>query len=229
MTRDQHVYTLGSNRGFYISDDGGKAFTELFSNVHGEDHALWVDPDAPNHLIIGGDGGVSISWDRGQTWDFRRNMPIGQFYEVDVDNSVPFRICGGLQDNGVWCTPSAVRNRNGIADRDAWNIGGGDGFHAHFDPANNSMVLQSSQNGNAAWVNIEAEPGKTRDRERATSRTPAPVSREAGTGAHASAGTGTRRSSCRPTTPKSGTWARRCCSRAPTAHRAGRRSAATSR
>jgi photosystem II stability/assembly factor-like uncharacterized protein len=151
----EHVYTLGSNRGFYFSNDGGKAFTELFSNVHGEDHALWVDPDNGNHLIIGGDGGVSISWDRGRTWDFRRNMPIGQFYEVDVDNSVPFRICGGLQDNGVWCTPSAVRNRNGIADRDAWNIGGGDGFHAHFDPANPNMVLQSSQNGNVAWVNIE--------------------------------------------------------------------------
>jgi photosystem II stability/assembly factor-like uncharacterized protein len=117
-----HIYTLGSNRGFYFSNDGGKAFTELFSNVHGEDHALWVDPDAPNHMIIGGDGGISISWDRGRTWDFRRNMPIGQFYEVDVDNSVPFRICGGLQDNGVWCVPSAVRNRNGIADRDAWNI-----------------------------------------------------------------------------------------------------------
>jgi photosystem II stability/assembly factor-like uncharacterized protein len=154
FNRDR-VYTLGSNRGFYFSEDGGKTFTELFSNVHGEDHALWIDPDDGNHLIIGGDGGVSISWDRGRTWDFRRNMPIGQFYEVDVDNSVPFRICGGLQDNGVWCMPSAVRNRNGIADRDAWNIGGGDGFHAHFDPLDDRMVLQSSQNGNAAWVNIE--------------------------------------------------------------------------
>jgi photosystem II stability/assembly factor-like uncharacterized protein len=151
----QHIYSLGSNRGFYFSNDGGKAFTELFSDVHGEDHALWIDPDDGNHLIIGGDGGVSISWDRGHSWDFRRNIPVGQFYEVDVDQSVPFRICGGLQDNGVWCVPSAVRNRNGIADRDAWNIGGGDGFHAHFDPANNAMVLQSSQNGNAAWVNIE--------------------------------------------------------------------------
>ena len=151
----ERIYTLGSNRGFYISNDGGRTFTELFSNVHGEDHALWVDSENTNHLVIGGDGGVSISWDRGRTWDFRRNMPIGQFYEVDVDNSVPFRVCGGLQDNGVWCMPSAVRNRNGIADRDAWNIGGGDGFHAHFDPSNNAMVLQSSQNGNAAWVNIE--------------------------------------------------------------------------
>lgn len=150
-----NIYTLGSNRGFYVSTDSGRSFLEIFSDVHGEDHALWLDPDAPNHMVVGGDGGVSITWDRGRTWDFRRNMPLGQFYEVDVDNSVPFRVCGGLQDNGVWCTPSAVRNRNGIADRDAWNIGGGDGFHAIFDPTNSSMVLQSSQNGNAAWVNIE--------------------------------------------------------------------------
>jgi Sortilin, neurotensin receptor 3, len=151
----ERVYTLGSNRGFYYSDDGGMSFTEKFSGVHNEDHALWVDPDNGNHLIAGGAGGLSISWDRGQTWDFRRNMPIGQFYEIDADNSVPFRVCGGLQDNGVWCMPSAVRNENGIADRDAWNIGGGDGFHAIFDPANSSLVLQSSQNGNAAWVNIQ--------------------------------------------------------------------------
>lgn len=149
------VYSLGSNRGFYSSDDGGRTWTDRFSNVHGEDHALWVDPDNARHLIIGGDGGVSITWDRGLTWDFRRNMPIGQFYEVDVDNSTPFRVCGGLQDNGVWCMPSSVRNRNGIADRDAWNIGGGDGFHAHFDPTDDRYVIQSSQNGNMAWVNIE--------------------------------------------------------------------------
>lgn len=153
-TDRQKVYSLGSNRGFYFSNDGGKAWTELFSNVHGEDHALWVDPADGNHMIIAGDGGVSITWDRGKTWDFRRNMPVGQFYEIDVDNSVPYRICGGLQDNGVWCVPSAVRDRNGIADRDGWNIGGGDGFHALFDPANSDLVLQSSQNGNAAWVNI---------------------------------------------------------------------------
>jgi photosystem II stability/assembly factor-like uncharacterized protein len=157
------VYSLGSNRGFYFSDDGGTTFTERFSNVHGEDHALWIDPADGNHMLIGGDGGVSITWDRGKSWDFRRNIPVGQFYEVDVDNSVPFRICGGLQDNGVWCMPSAVRDRNGIADRDAWNIGGGDGFHALFDPANNDLVLQSSQNGNAAWVNIvtlERQPAR---------------------------------------------------------------------
>ncbi|MBZ5497000.1 MAG: hypothetical protein LAP85_11410 [Acidobacteriia bacterium] len=148
------IYVLGSNRGFYISDDGGKSFRDVFSNVHSEDHALWVDPDNPNHLIVGGDGGVSISWDRGLTWDFRRNMPIGQFYEIDVDNRDPYTICGGLQDNGVWCMPSATRNRNGIADRDAWNIGGGDGFHAHFDPKDSNTVYEESQNGALARVNL---------------------------------------------------------------------------
>jgi photosystem II stability/assembly factor-like uncharacterized protein len=148
------IYLLGSNRGFYISDDGGRNFREPFSNIHSEDHAFWIDPDDPNHVMVGGDGGVSISWDRALTWDFRRNMPIGQFYEVDVDNKVPYTICGGLQDNGVWCVPSAVRNRNGIADRDAWNIGGGDGFHAHVEPGNDNLAWESSQNGNILRVNL---------------------------------------------------------------------------
>jgi photosystem II stability/assembly factor-like uncharacterized protein len=148
------IYMLGSNRGFYFSDDAGKTFTERFSNIHSEDHALWVDPDDPNHLFVGGDGGVSITSDRALTWDFRRNMPIGQFYEVDVDNKVPFTVCGGLQDNGLWCVPSAVRNRNGIADRDAWNIGGGDGFYAKLDPSDQNFAYEESQDGNVARVNL---------------------------------------------------------------------------
>ena len=76
------VYLLGSNRGFYVSDDGGKDFRDVFSTVHSEDHALWIDPDDTNHLIVGGDGGVSISWDRGQTWLFRDNLPIEVLYTV---------------------------------------------------------------------------------------------------------------------------------------------------
>ena len=111
------VYILGSNRGFYISDDGGRNFRDVFSTIHSEDHALWVDPDDPNHLIVGGDGGVSISWDRGATWLFRDNLPLGQFYEIGVDMKEPYTVCGGLQDNGVWCVPSATMNRNGIANR----------------------------------------------------------------------------------------------------------------
>lgn len=149
------VYTLGSNRGFFVSNDSGKTFVDTgVSGVHGEDHALWVDPDNTNHLIIGGDGGVSISWDRGVTWDFRMNMPLGQFYEIDVDMKTPFTVCGGLQDNGEWCVPSAVRDRNGIAARDAWNIGGGDGFYVKIDPTDNNFAYAESQNGAASRVNL---------------------------------------------------------------------------
>ena len=67
----------------------GRHFRDVFSNVHGEDHALWIDPADTNHLIVGGDGGVSISWDRGQTWAFRDNLPVGQFYEISADMQAP--------------------------------------------------------------------------------------------------------------------------------------------
>jgi photosystem II stability/assembly factor-like uncharacterized protein len=148
------VYLLGSNRGFYVSDDGGRNFRDVFSTVHSEDHALWIDPDDTNHMIVGGDGGVSISWDRGQTWLFRDNLPIGQFYEISADMQDPYVICGGLQDNGHWCTPSATRIRTGISNRDAFNIGGGDGFYARIDPTDPRTAFIESQEGRASRVNL---------------------------------------------------------------------------
>ena len=148
------VYLLGSNRGFYVSDDGGKDFRDVFSSVHSEDHALWIDPDDSNHLIVGGDGGVSISWDRGLTWMFRDNLPIGQFYEISADMTDPYTICGGLQDNGHWCVPSATRSRVGISNRDAFNIGSGDGFYARIDPTDPQTVIVESQEGRANRVNL---------------------------------------------------------------------------
>jgi len=148
------IYLLGSNRGFYVSDDGGRNFRDVFSTVHSEDHALWIDPDDPNHLIVGGDGGVSISWDRGQTWLFRDNLPVGQFYEISADMQDPYTICGGLQDNGHWCVPSATRSRSGISNRDGFNIGGGDGFYARIDPADPHTAFIESQEGRANRVNL---------------------------------------------------------------------------
>src|SRR5205809_2026985 len=148
------VYLLGSNRGFYVSDDGGRNFRDVFSTIHSEDHALWIDPDDTNHLIVGGDGGVSISWDRGQTWLFRDNLPVGQFYEISADMQDPYVICGGLQDNGHWCVASATRNRNGISNRDGFNIGSGDGFYARLDPADARTAIIESQEGRANRVDL---------------------------------------------------------------------------
>ncbi|HUX66035.1 MAG TPA: hypothetical protein VMV31_00945 [Terriglobales bacterium] len=153
----ERVYLMGSERGFYISDDAGRHFRDVFSRVHGEDHVMWVDPADPNHLLIGGDGGVSISYDRGRTWLFRDNLPIGQFYNISTgtsgDAATPYLICGGLQDNGNWCTPSATRLSYGLSNRDAFNIGGGDGMQAVFD-GNNHTLLVSLQNGNTNRVDI---------------------------------------------------------------------------
>jgi photosystem II stability/assembly factor-like uncharacterized protein len=148
------VYIMGSNRGFYISDDAGRNFRDVFSGVHGEDHILWVDPDNTNRLIIGGDGGVSISYDRGLTWLFRINLPIGQFYDISVNNQDPFLVCGGLQDNGSWCTPSASKMSHGVSFKDAFNIGGGDGMQAVFD-GDDHTVLVSSQNGSTARLDLD--------------------------------------------------------------------------
>ena len=148
------VYIMGSNRGFYISDDAGRNFRDVFSGVHGEDHVLWVDPDNTNRLVIGGDGGVSISYDRGLTWLFRINMPIGQFYNISANNRDPFMVCGGLQDNGSWCTPTATNIGYGVSFKEAFNVGGGDGMHAVFD-GDDRTLLVSSQNGATQRLDLE--------------------------------------------------------------------------
>jgi photosystem II stability/assembly factor-like uncharacterized protein len=148
------VYIMGSNRGFYISDDAARSFRDVFSGVHGEDHILWVDPDNTNRLIVGGDGGVSLSYDRGLTWLFRINLPIGQFYNISVNNQDPFLVCGGLQDNGSWCTPSASRLSHGVSFKDAFNIGGGDGMQAVFD-GDDHTILVSSQNGTTNRLDLD--------------------------------------------------------------------------
>jgi photosystem II stability/assembly factor-like uncharacterized protein len=147
------VYIMGSNRGVFISDDGARNFREVFSEVHGEDHILWIDPESPNHMVVGGDGGVSISYDRGATWLFRINLPIGQFYNISANNRDPFTVCGGLQDNGSWCTPAATNMSYGISFKDAYNVGGGDGMHGVF--ADDHTLLVSSQNGATGRLDLD--------------------------------------------------------------------------
>ena len=147
------VYLMGSNRGLYISDDGGRSFRDVFSGVHGEDHAMWIDPENTNHFVVGGDGGVSISFDRGATWLFRLNLPIGQFYNISANNADPFVVCGGLQDNGSWCTPTATNMSYGVSFKEAFNVGGGDGMHAIFE--DDRTLLVSSQNGTAGRLDLD--------------------------------------------------------------------------
>src|SRR6266566_8247110 len=90
-------------------ENGGKTFaTRRVQKIHGDFHALWIDPANSNHIITGSDGGIHWSYDNGKTWDFINSIAIGQFYEIGLDNEKPYHVCGGLQDNGSWCGPSAT-------------------------------------------------------------------------------------------------------------------------
>ena len=110
-----------------LSNDGGKTAVNATNGIHVDHHAMWIDPKDPQHIIVGDDGGVSQSWDGGGNYDFLNVLAIGQFYNVSYDMAVPYRVCGGLQDNGSWCGPS--RRQGGVITNAMWhNYGGGDGF-----------------------------------------------------------------------------------------------------
>jgi photosystem II stability/assembly factor-like uncharacterized protein len=137
-----------------VSDDGGKTARNAAQQVHVDDHALWIDPHDPERWVVGNDGGVAITFDRGGNFSQGQNLPIGQFYEVSYDYAVPYNICGGAQDNGAWCGPS--RRRTGSVSNAYWfTIHGGDGFYTAQDPTDPNIVYGESQGGSASRVNLK--------------------------------------------------------------------------
>ena len=144
------VYTTGASA--YKSLDGAKTFT-AFDNFprggpsHSDHHALWINPRNSQHLIIGNDGGLDISYDQGDTWEELSLSALGQFYAISADMRKPYYVCGGLQDNGSWCGPSAVRTNSGITNTDWYRVGGGDGFYTANDPRDWTVVYSESQDG----------------------------------------------------------------------------------
>ena len=145
-TNSEIVYQGGAP--FFKSVDGGRTWRTLSGLPHSDHHAFWINPRDNNHIINGNDGGIAVSYDQGQTWEYVNNMPLGQFYAVSADMRKPYYVCGGLQDNGSWCGPSATRSNNGVANHDWFRIGGGDGFHTQNDPTDWATVYWESQDGN---------------------------------------------------------------------------------
>ena len=150
----QRIYLGGVS--FSVSEDGGRTWWEgdAAEGIHVDHHALWVDPANPRHVVLGTDGGVATSWDGARTWRHHNNFAIGQFYEVGVDMSDPYRVCGGLQDNSSWCAPNETNTPYGVMNRDWVDVWGGDGFYNEFDPTDPNVLYTESQGGNLGRVNL---------------------------------------------------------------------------
>ena len=152
-TDPERIYIQGVP--FLGSTDGGKTWKGLGARgVHGDYHAIWIDPKAPQRLAIGNDGGINISYDHGETWTKLNNLPVGQFTIIAVDDADPYQIVGGLQDNGVMRGPSTYKY--GKTDPQAWkSIYGGDGSCVAIDPKDSNLVYVALQFGNAARKNLK--------------------------------------------------------------------------
>jgi photosystem II stability/assembly factor-like uncharacterized protein len=146
------------------SIDGGQTFTlnpvvdccAASNTIHIDNHAFWINPDDPRHLILGNDGGIAISRDRGETWRFVRNLPLSQFYHVRVDDDLPYNVYGGLQDNGSWRGPAEVWENGGIRNLHWQEVGFGDGFDTLPDPENSRRGYVMSQGGMLSTWNLDS-------------------------------------------------------------------------
>jgi photosystem II stability/assembly factor-like uncharacterized protein len=157
-TDPERVYVLGTQ--LMVSDDGGKTFrSDGAEEIHVDHHALWIDPNDSDHLIIGNDGGVAASFDRSGHWRMYDNLAIGQFYQVGVDMRDPYYVCGGLQDNSSWCGPNRTLNTYGIKNDDWIDVWGGDGFFNLIDPTDHTIIYTESQGGNLGRVDLITAEG----------------------------------------------------------------------
>jgi photosystem II stability/assembly factor-like uncharacterized protein len=134
---------------FQVSDDAGRTLRPLGEkNKHVDNHAIWIDPKNTDYYLVGCDGGVYESFDRGSNWHFKSNMPISQFYDVAVSSDAPFyNVCGGTQDNNSWCGPARTRSASGITNADWFVTNGGDGFHTRVDPDDPNTIYATLQYG----------------------------------------------------------------------------------
>ena len=157
-TDENTIFVLGVP--LLKSTDGGKSFSDVdYRELHGDHHALWIDPSNPNYLINGNDGGINISYDGGATWKNIENLPCVQFYNVAVDNAKPFNVYGSIQDNNTWVGPSNhVPNRQ---PESRWRmVPGGEASHVAVDPEDPNTLYSESFYGSIMRSTLEPRATK---------------------------------------------------------------------
>ncbi|MBY0491613.1 MAG: hypothetical protein K2R93_17375 [Gemmatimonadaceae bacterium] len=156
-TNPQRVYL--ANVRAAKSVDGGRSFAPIdsgmgFGNETVDQHAFWIDPANPDHIMRGSDAGFAVSWDQGETWEYVKTMATSLAYWVSADMERPYNVYFGLQDNDSWGGPSAQRSRNGIRNF-AWHrFGGGDGFQTAVSPMDPTLIFTESQDGNTIKTDL---------------------------------------------------------------------------
>jgi photosystem II stability/assembly factor-like uncharacterized protein len=157
---ENRLFTLYSS--INMSEDGGLTFPTLIAeSVHLDHHAWWIDPADSRHMIDGNDGGMAITYDMGASWRHITNLPVGQFYHVNVDMEQPYRVYGGLQDNGSWVGPAYAWYNGGLIN-EFWDfLIGGDGFDAMPVPGDPRYCYAQSQGGSLRRVDLLTGSGKS--------------------------------------------------------------------
>lgn len=152
---ENRVYSIWSQ--ISKSDDGGKSWGILadWGAIHPDHHAFLIHPDDPDYIINGNDGGLNISYDGGNTWRYAENLPVGQFYHVDVDNELPYNVYGGLQDNGSWVGPGYHWKNGGITNWEWQEVMFGDGFDVAPIPGKPGEGYAMWQGGNVYHFNTK--------------------------------------------------------------------------
>jgi photosystem II stability/assembly factor-like uncharacterized protein len=164
----ERIYVM--NVFIQVSDDGGKTLHKLGEKFkHVDNHEIWIDPKNPDYYLVGCDGGIYESFDRGANWRFLSNLPVTQFYDVTVDNQAPFyHVYGGTQDNATLGGPAKTRSIHGITNDDWFNTKMGDGFQSRVDPEDPNIVYSEAQYGDLVRfdrrtgqsMGIQPKPGK---------------------------------------------------------------------
>ena len=160
-TNENRLYSLHS--AIQVSEDAGRTFRTVVPSqtIHGDVHELWMHPDDSRFMILGEDGGIAFTYDRGDNWRFVENLPLAQFYHVAVDMDTPFNVYGGLQDNGSWFGPMTVWAQRGIMNLHWTRVGSGDGFATMTDFGDGRFGYSLAQGGRL--VRFDKTTGNRRD------------------------------------------------------------------